>query len=69
MNFLLDNYMAEHFDILTIYDFYDDLSIKINDLLNYCIKTSDDQRLIEDVSEIKRMYKTLIMDKLDNNDY
>ena len=69
MSFLLDNYMEEHFDILTIYDFYDDLSIKINDLLNYCIKTSDDQRLIEDVSEIKRMYKTLIMDKLDNNDY
>ena len=69
MNFLLDNYMTEHFDILTIYDFYDDLSIKINDLLNYCIKTSDDQKIIDNVFEIKRMYKSLVMDKLDNCDY
>lgn len=69
MNFLLDNYMTEHFDILTIYDFYDDLSIKINDLLNYCIKTSDDQRLIDNIFEIKKMYKSLVMDKLNNIDY
>ena len=68
MNFLLDDYIMEHYNIFTIYDFYDDLSLKINDLLNYCIKSSNDQKLINDVFEIKKIYKSLVMDKLNSID-
>ena len=48
-------------DILTIYDYYDELGIKINDLLNYCIKNIKDKFLIEELSCISKKYRDNIM--------
>ena len=59
--------MIEHYDILTIYDFYDDLLKEINNLLNYCIKNYEDAKLIEDLTSIYITYKRIVMKNM--NDY
>lgn len=53
--------MRDVYDILTIYDFYDEIGIKINDLLNYCIKNIEDKFLIEELSCINKKYRDNVM--------
>lgn len=56
--------MIDDYDILTIYDFYDELGIKINSVLNYCIKNIEDNFLIEELSCISKNYKELVMKRM-----
>ena len=65
MNYLLDNYIIEHYDFLTIYNFYDELNIKINNLIDYCIENYNDEVLIDTVIEINELYKSLVMNNLE----
>ena len=58
--------MFERYDILTIYDFYDDLGIKINNLLNYCSKNYNNQKLINSLLDIRRDYQTLVIKGFEN---
>lgn len=64
MTLFLDNYMLEHFDYFTIYNFYNELNIKLNNLVNYCIKKYDDELLINNIIEISNLYGSLVMKQL-----
>ncbi len=57
--------MFENYDILTIYGSYDELSIKINNLLNYCSKNYNNQRLINSLLEIQHDYQALVINEFE----
>lgn len=56
--------MKDRFDILTIYDFYDELGTRINDLLNYCIKNIEYNFIIEELSYISKKYRDYVIGRM-----
>lgn len=70
MNLFLGNDLYSHYDWSTIYSFYEALDNEINSLFDYCLDNHyKDVKLLDYLIRISKLYKSLVMEQLDNNNY